>query len=107
DLLSPSLQFILNRQGHFQCERAHSLDEQIADRAVECAAHDALADRLRMLDALTLAGVLRQDLVMADVVADGHASAAPAAHRQTLKQRWPFSWRAMPSISAIRLRVIV
>jgi hypothetical protein len=50
-LLGAGLELVLHGQGNFKGEWAHGLHQQIADGAVECTAHNALANNLRVLDA--------------------------------------------------------
>src|SRR5206468_4325560 len=106
-LLGAGLELVLHGQGDLQRQGADGLHQQLANGAVERTAHNALANSLRALDAFALADVLRQDLTVADVVADRHPSATPTTHRQTLEQRRPFSRRTIPPIGAAGLRVVM
>src|SRR5437764_8647202 len=106
-LMGARLELVLHGQRHLQRQRADGLHQQLTDGTVERATNNALADWSRMLDALALAGVLRHDLTMADVVADRHPSAAPTTHCQALEQRRAFSRRAMPPVGAVRLTVVM
>ena len=72
----------LERQ--LQSQRAHRLDEQFTNSPVDAVADEALADALGVLDAPSLADVLRQLLAVAHVIAHGHPLPTAPAHDHAL-----------------------
>jgi hypothetical protein len=65
----------------------------------------SLADRYGVLDAITLADVLRHKAVLTRVVSDRHSAPADATDYQPLQQGRTLAWRTLATIRSDGLRV--
>ena len=75
------VEFLLDPQTHLERQRTDGVDDQRADGVVDVRARDLLAERMSVLDALTLAGVDREQRAAGVAIAYGHPQAAfPTDH---------------------------
>ena len=105
-LIGARLELGLDSQRHLERERAHGLDEQLPERAVDVAAEHLLAGRAGLLDAALLADVERSRPTVARHVAHGHALAAATADDQSLEQRRSLAGRALAPFGPVGLGVL-
>ena len=103
--LDSCLEFLLDRQSDFERERSHALHQKLAHGMIDLISDHSLADRYGVLDAITLADVLRHEAVLARVVSDRHSAPADATDYQTLQQSRPLAWRTLATIRSNGLRV--
>lgn len=94
------LEFVLNRQRHFQCHGLNHTHEQFADGSIDLRSRDVLTDGQGLLDPVTLANIVNIQPPLAGVITDGHPLAANAAHHQALQQRRTFAGWALSTVKA-------
>ena len=105
-LFGPRRQFLLHAERDLQRERRHRLDENVADRVIERAAVNRLADAGESrVDPRAATPVVWHGSGVVAVVADRHPFAAAAADREALQERRPFARRASAAIGATRLGI--
>src|SRR3954466_3984670 len=100
------LEFALYGERALERDGRDDLHQQLADRVVETAATDALADRFGALDPATLADVVGHEPLAYEVIANGHSLTAYGADCQSLQQCRAFARRSTLAIGAERARVI-
>jgi hypothetical protein len=80
----PLLQFLLNRQSHFQGQRRYHLHQHRTDGCVDAASRDVLTDPLGVFNTRPLADVGRTQPALTGMVADRHPLPAATTHDQPL-----------------------
>ena len=104
--LQTGLQFLLDGEGDLKGNRAHGLDQHLANCPVDCRSRYPLADGGGMFDAGDLAAIFRAEQSSLGVITDGHSIPADAANHQTLKKcgpfsRWTFASVRSPTLGAL------
>ncbi len=106
DFLDATLDFMLDRECDFDRCGCESFEEQHANRIVDGLSRDGLTDSTMSLDPIALAYVSGKGLPTALLIADGHSIPAYSAHHHALKERRPFSDRALATVFAIPLCIL-
>src|SRR5205823_6283084 len=92
-------------EGDFEGERGDGVQQELTDGEVDGGAGHGVTGRHAVLDGLTHAEIVGHLDTVSEVIADSHASPAPAAHGQSLQEGGSFTGGTGATVAAVGLGV--